>query len=67
MKPQTVTYQFYRVLEDKSEQELAILTMTAPSVKVVIVSQYIDLRTPDGETFSTVTFPSWVRVRKIGG
>lgn len=60
------SYLFYRVLEDKKEQELAVVTLTAAKVKAVIPSQFIDFRTDAGETFATVTFPSWVKVRKIG-
>lgn len=60
------SFLFYRVLQDKSEQELAVVTVTAAKAKAGIVSQFIDFRTDAGETFATLTFPSWVKVRKVG-
>lgn len=67
MSFRTVAYEFYKVLEDKTEQRVAVITLNAAEVKPVLVSQYIDLRQPGGETFATLTFPSWVKVRKLGG
>lgn len=59
-------FRFIREREDKSNETLAVVTINAPKVKAVETSQYIDLRDEKGETFATITFPSWVKVSKIG-
>lgn len=65
MSVQREAYIFYREFEDKTEQELGVFTVTAAKVKAVFVSQFIDLRDAKGDTFATITFPSWVKVRKM--
>lgn len=58
-------FQFYRVLEDKTEVELAVVSVSADNLKVAIPSQFIDLRDGEGNTFVSLTFPSWVKVRNL--
>jgi len=66
MMPTSETWIFYRGTLGKDEQELAIMTLTAHAIKAPPISQYIELRNDKGEVFATVTFPSTVKVRKVG-
>lgn len=65
MMPNVETWMFYRGDGKKVEDELACVTVSAHHVKVVPISQYIELRDKDGNNFATVTWPSTVKVRKV--
>lgn len=66
MMPKVETWIFYRGDVKTLTQELAAVTVTAHHVKVVPISQYIELRDKDGVNFATITWPSTVKVRKSG-
>lgn len=66
MWPFVETWMFYRGDGKKEEDLLGALTLSAEKIQVVPISQYIDLRNQKGETFATVTWPSTVKIRKVG-
>lgn len=65
MMPNVETWMFYRGDGKKVEDELACVTVSAHHVKVVPISQYIELRDKNGVNFATITWPSTVKARKV--
>lgn len=61
--PQSKTLIFYRGNPDDEASQLGVATMTAH--KVVLVSQYADLRDEKGELVATITWTGDVKVREI--
>ena len=66
MLPTIGTWMFYRGDGTAKEDNLACLTLSAHAIKVVPISQFIELRHEKDEVFATVTWPSTVKVRKVG-
>lgn len=59
------TWMFYRGKDPNEGQELAAVTISATEIKVVPVSQYIELRDRDGNVFATLTWPSTTNIHKV--
>lgn len=59
------TWMFYRGKSPSEGQELAAVTISANMIKVVPVSQYIELRDRDGNVFATITWPSTTNIEKV--
>lgn len=66
MLPNVETWMFYRGEKETAETQLAAVTVSAHRIKVVPISQYIELRDKNGVNFLTLTWPSDVKVRKVG-
>lgn len=64
--PKSETWMFYRGNGKKDEDNLAAICITAEKIKAVPLSQFIDLRDAKDETFATITFPSTVKIRRVG-
>lgn len=60
------TWMFYRGKESNEATELAAVHISSSNIKVVPVSQYIELRDRDGVVFATITWPSTTNIRKVG-
>lgn len=67
MLPNVETWMFYRGEGKKVEDDLAAVTVSGHHIKVVPISQYIELRDKNGVHFATITWPSTVKIRKVGG
>lgn len=52
---------------DGEKSEDLTVSVDGAHVKVVPISQYIDLRDASGELIATITWPSTTRVKKPGG
>jgi hypothetical protein len=62
-KPKTKTIVLYTGDNDDESNQKAVATLTAP--RIVIVSQYADLRGEQGELIATITWTSPVKAREI--
>lgn len=60
------SWMLYRGDEKDETGALATVSISAKDIKVVPVSQYIELRDKDGVCFATITWPSTTKIRKIG-
>lgn len=66
MLPKVETWMFYRGDGKKAEDDIAAISVSARDLKAVPVSQYIELRDKDDNNVVTITWPSTVKVRKVG-
>lgn len=62
-KPQTKTLMFYRGNPDDEKSSRGVATLTAE--KIVLVSQYCDLRDANGDLVATITWTGDVKVREV--
>lgn len=66
MLPNVGTWLLFRVDGEKKEESLAAITLSAETIKVRAVSQYIDLVDANGDVFATLTWPSTTQIRAMG-
>lgn len=66
MTIQVGTWMLSREDAEGKEHELAAVHLSAAGIKVVPISQYLELRDKDGAVFATLTWPSTTKIRKVG-
>ena len=64
--PESHTFMLYKGDGKKDEDNLAVVTVTTESIRLVALSQFMDLRHDKDVTFATLTWPSSVRIREVG-